>query len=126
MTKASEIVARSLRKIGVAAQGEAITAHDSADAIEALNAMMHGWKLAGVDLEHTDLALTDDFPLGAEFEEGTVYNLAARLSVDYELPAAFDADDWFRKFQAAYATAQLLTVDGALLNMPSQRNYYEI
>lgn len=102
MTTAADIVTRALRKIGVATASQPVNANELNDGVTALNAMMHAWKLAGVDVEHVDLTATDDFPLGPEFEEGTVYVLASRLSPDYEVPQGFDADDWFRKIQAAY------------------------
>lgn len=122
MTTAANIVERALRKIGVAASGEALQADDLQDGLEAMNAMMFAWKLAGVDTGHTALVAIDDFPLGAEFEEGTVYVLASRLSPDYEAPQAFDADDWFRKMQAAYTVIEDVVMPSALLSLPSRRS----
>ena len=120
MTTTRDIVTRAFRKIGVVSEGEALDA-DTADAgLDALNMMLHGWKLKGVDLTHTNLALSDTFSLDPEYEEGTVYLLAARLSPDYMAPASFDADDWFRGIQAAYMTITAATLPVALTTLPSK------
>lgn len=122
MTLTSEIVTRAARKIGVVASDEAMTADEIANGVIALNMMMHAWKLRGVDVEHVDLAATDTFSLDPEFEEGTVYLLASRMAPDYEIPPAFDADDWFRTIQAAYAPARVMTIPRLLLTLPTGRN----
>lgn len=122
MTLTSDIVTRAARKIGVVASDEAMTADEIANGVIALNMMMHAWKLRGVDVEHVDLAATDTFSLDPEFEEGTVYLLASRMSPDYEIPPAFDADDWFRTIQAAYAPARVMTIPRLLLTLPTGRN----
>lgn len=121
MTTAREIVTRALVKIGVADMGDSYESEQASHALGALNAMMHAWKLRGVDITHTDLALGDTFPLASEYEEGAAYMLASRISPDYQAPASFDADDWFRGFQAAYRQANAATMPPGLLNMPSQQ-----
>lgn len=121
MTTALDIVTRAFRKIDVGAEGEVLDADAASDGLVALNSMMHGWKLRSVDTEHTDLAAGDTFPLGPEFEEGTVYLLAGRLAPDYSAPQAFDADDWFRTFQAAYRVSTKVTVPKGLLYSPTGR-----
>lgn len=123
MTTVRDIVTRAYRKIGVGGHGEDLEAAEMADGVEALNAMIFGWKLAGVDTEHTAVTPSDTFPLDAEYEEGTVYLLADRLSPDYEMPARFDADAWFRRFQAAYFTATDVTLDDAVIKASS---YYRL
>lgn len=122
MTTASDIVTRALRKIGVKSSDEDASSEVMTEGLEALNAMMHGWKLQGVDLSHTDLALTDTFSLDPEYEEGTVYLLASRLSPDYTRPQAFDADAWFRGFQAAYASIDEVSMPSLLTNTTTQRD----
>lgn len=121
MATVSDIVTAALRKIGVASQGDAIEAMDLQDAIEALNRMLFAWKLSGVDTTPTALAATDDFPLSPEYEEGTIYVLASRLSTDYEVPQAFDADDYFRKIQAAYMLIDDVPMPKAMLNLSATR-----
>lgn len=120
MTATSEIVTRALRKARVVAKDETATADDMADGVDALNMMLHQWKLRGVDLTHTNLAAADTFSLNAEYEEGTVYLLAERLSKDYNRPVGFDADDFFRAIQAAYMTISVATIPNPLTKMPSQ------
>ena len=126
MALTSEIVARAYRKIGVAAEDEALTADQVDHGVDALNMMLHAWKLAGVDLSHSDLSATDTFTLDPEYHEGTVYMLAGRISPDYEMPQRFDADDFFRKIQAAYCTPGTVAIPLPLTRMPSQfrRNDY--
>lgn len=122
MTTVSKIVTKALQKIGVASASQPVSATDLNDGIDALNMMLSAWKLAGVDTLHTVLVATDTFPLAAEFEEGTVYVLASRLSTDYEAPQGFDADDWFRKIQAAYLVINDVKMPSAL--MYPRRGYF--
>ena len=119
MTTMADIVTRAHRKLGVIGRGDPLQAEEAREGIDALNAMMHAWKLRGVDIEHSDLALTADFPLAPEYVEGTIYLLAARLSPDFAIPPSFDADDWFRGMQAAYLTLPEVEVPTELSQMPS-------
>jgi hypothetical protein len=121
MATARDIVNRAFRKIDVAGVGEALDAEQSDEGLETLNMMLHEWKLRGVDLTHTDLAFGDTFPLASEYEMGTVYMLSAHLSPNYQAPSAFNADDFFRAIQAAYATIATVTLDSALTDLPSRR-----
>lgn len=120
MATANDIVTRALRKAAISAIDEAPSADDAANGLEALNMMLAAWKLRGVDTSHTALSGSDTFPLADEFEEGTVYLLAERLSPDYMRPRTFDADDWFRAIQAAYMTVEEVTLPTAISRMPSQ------
>ena len=112
------VLERALAKSG-GARSE-VYGEEARDALFALNTMMHAWKLAGVDIQHSDVDHSDNFPLGDEFIEGTIYLLASRISPDYEIPPFFDADDWFRKFQAAYAEDEAIEINRGLRHMPSQ------
>lgn len=120
MTTTRDVCQRALRKIGVLAHGETAEADNAVATLDDLNMMLAAWKLAAVDIGHTTLSLSDDFPLAAEYEEGTVFMLASRISPDYKAPAMFDADDFFRKIQAAYADPPLITIDAAVLRPPSR------
>lgn len=122
MTDVSKVVARAFRKNGMSGVGDTLTADEIAEGVDTLNAMMHGWKLRGVDIIHTDVSATDTFPLANEYLEGAIYLLAARLSPDYSIPPSFDADDWFRTFQAAYSTLPEADMPAALYQMPSQND----
>lgn len=105
MTTCREIVTAACRKIGIVAHDEAMDADMASNGMAALNYMLSAWELDGIALEHIDLALTDTFPLANKFREGVIYCLAARIAPAYTVPAGFDADDFFRKVQAAYTSA---------------------
>jgi len=120
MATVLDIVQRALRKAKVLGHGANATAEDAAPALEDLNMMLAAWTLAAVDITHTALDLTDAFPLADEFEEGTVYMLASRIVVDFAFPAQFDADDFFRRIQAAYAVVPDTTIPAALTCTVSQ------
>lgn len=101
--KTRDLIEAALRKIGVVAHDEPMTAEQAEIGLLALNMMLHAWELDGVDISHADLALTDDFPMEQKFHEGVVYCLASRISPDFTV-AGFDPSEWFRKVQAAFVT----------------------
>lgn len=115
-----DLCQRALRKAGVIDISEPADGEDFAVALDALNDMLAAWKLSGVDVNYSQLSGGSTFPLADEFIEGTVHNLAARLSVDYQAPLGFDPDDWFRKIQAAYMVIDTVALDAGLKNFPSQ------
>ncbi len=119
MTTARDITTLALQKARVTAVGEAPAAEDAAHALTALNNMMHGWELAGVDTEHTDLSDNDTFPLEDKFKRGTVFLLAAEISPEFEFPQNFDADDFMRQIQAAHLAIDSAAFDTSLLRMQS-------
>lgn len=116
MTTVRDIVERAHRKIGVVAQDEAMTADQGQAGLDAFNEMLHAWALDGITLSpaFTDAALTTTFPLEDKYREGTIYLLAGRLAPEYQAPAGFDADDFFRKVQAAYFVAPTATFDAVI------------
>ena len=120
MATIQDIVTAAYRKIGVVSEDEAMSDAMLTNGVDAFNRMLHGWKLRGVDVTHSDLTATDTFPLGDEYQEGAIYVLAGRISPDYMVPANFDADDWFRTIQAAYMTITTATMPTALTRMPSR------
>lgn len=119
MTTTRDIVERAYRKIGLKAEDEAITGDMLAHGVDTLNAMMFGWELFGININHTALAATSAFTLEPRFEEGTVYQLASRLSPDFLVPAP-DSDRFFRAMQAAYLVIDEMALPKALTRMPSQ------
>lgn len=121
MATIQDICTKALRKIGVVSEDETANADQIANAVDAFNMMVHGWKLSGVDFTHTDQVATDTFSLGDEYQEGTIYLLASRLSPDYTIPPSFDADSWFRAFQANNTTITEATFDKALTYLPSRK-----
>lgn len=120
MATCLDIIERAHRKIGVLSRDETLQAHDVAEGLGALNMMLFAWKLDAVDTSHSAKATADTFPLASEYEEGAVYVLASRLSPDFQAPAAFDADDWFRSIQAAYSSLTEVTLPSAITSLPSQ------
>ena len=121
MATALDIVRRAHRRLGVTGQGETLQAEMAAEGLEALNAMLHGWVLHGIDIGHADLALGDTFPLETTQHEAVVDCLAARLAPLYETPVRFDADAAFRAIQAAYLVVDEITLPLPLRRMPSRR-----
>ena len=119
MTTARDIVERAFRKLGVVASDEAMTADQAQNGLDALNMMMHGWMLDGIDVGHIDLQLADVFTMQPQFEEGCVYLLAERLSPDYSAPAAFDVSAFKKRLSAAY----LIIPDSKLDAVLTRRRY---
>ncbi len=124
MTTVLDVLTRAGRKCGIVADDEDMTAEIGANALIEFNDMLHEWKLRGVDLEHSDLVASDDFPLLPEFVSGVVHMLALRLSASYAVPIGFDADDFFRAIQIAYLVPAEATMPRSLTYMPSQRDRY--
>lgn len=118
-----DIVTRAFRKARIGGMGEVLDEEMSSEGLDALNGMLHEWKLRGVDLSHTDVELTDAFPLDPEYQDGATHMLAARISPDYARPRDFDADDFFRAIQAAYMTIEEITLPDGLADLPSSNGY---
>lgn len=102
MATVRDIVERAYRKIGVVASDEAMTADQGSSGVDALNMMMHGWILDGIDVGHVDLTISDTFDLEPSFHEGAVYMLASRLAPDYSRPITFDDREFKQKLAIAY------------------------
>lgn len=118
MTTVNDIVTRAYRKIGVVASDEPMTADQGQIGEDALNMMMHGLVLDGIDVAWTDAALADDFAMDPAFHEGLVYMLAARLAPDFSQPS-FDDSAFKRRLAAAYLIVPEAIIDPGLL----QRRY---
>ncbi|KIC39360.1 hypothetical protein [Leisingera sp. ANG-M7] len=121
MATMRDIVTRAYRKARIAGSGESLEAEQADEGNEQLNAMLHEWKLRGVDITHTDKGLSDTFPLGPEYEHGTVLLLAEAVGPEFNLPASFNADDFFRAIQAAYLTIDTVSFDKAVTEVPSKK-----
>lgn len=120
MATVQDIITRAYRKIGVAADDEALTADQMAAGLDALNDMIHAWVLRGVDVRHIDYEASDNFTLEDEFREGTVYELATRLSPDYQAPVSFNSDEWFRDMRRCYMKVEESEIPTPLVRMPSR------
>ena len=122
MATCRDIVERAYRKIGVVATDEAMTADQAQVGADALNMMMHGWLLDGIDVAHVDLQLADTFTLPPEFEEGTVYLLANRLAPDFTRPPV-EERRFRNRLSAAYSIVETVPAPYALRSTPSQRRW---
>jgi P22 tail accessory factor len=114
MTTARDIIERAFRKPGVVASDEPMTADQAENGVNAMNDMMHGWLLDGIDVGHVDLELADVFPLEPQYVEGTVYLLAERLSPDYSAPANFSPREFKQRLSAAFLIIPDSKIDTAL------------
>jgi hypothetical protein len=120
MATCRDLVEAAYRKIGVVATDEAMTADQAQVGMDALNRMMHGLALEGIDVGWSDAELADQFALDARFDEGIVYMLASRLAPDFSRPGFDD-----RSFRQGLANAFLIVptapVDRILRRTPLQR-----
>ncbi len=61
MTTTRSIVESALKRVRVVGLGEDASGDYATHVLGSLNDMMHGWAFSGVDIKHTDLALSDTF-----------------------------------------------------------------
>ena len=99
-----------------------MTADQAAEGLAALNAMMHGWELFGIDIGHSDLTLESVFPMADRFREATTYALAQRIAPDNA--ANFNGDEFIRALQAAYMTIEPVQMPTTLVVPPSRRRFW--
>lgn len=82
--KASTLVKRALRALGVVAEANEPSADMMTDGLSALGGMLAGWELRGVHLgAHYPLVADTDVPLAAREIECAVWSLAASLALEY-------------------------------------------
>jgi hypothetical protein len=113
MATVRDVVEMGLRKIGVVdPNGDEI-----AGAVAAFSAMVSGWKLQGIDIWHapeaygdgfpvpeidySDFAASDEFPMPDAFREAAAYCLAEKVAPEYG--KGMDASGYLRQIQAGYA-----------------------
>lgn len=119
MATVLDLITRAYRKIGVVASDDTLSADQAANGLDAFNAMMFGFPLVGINLEHTEQGLGDTVAVDAKYHEGLVYTLARRLGED-SLVAWPDEDRWVRAMQMATFIGVASVTDAALMNTPSQ------
>ena len=119
MATCRDLVERAFRKIGVVATDEAMTADQADIGMDALNMMMHGLVLEGIDTGYTSLELADQFSLDARYDESIVYMLANKIAPDFNRPGV---DDRLAKQRIANAFLIVpdVAIDGALRRTSSQ------
>lgn len=87
MTEVAKIVRDALVLCGRLDATEAPEAEDMVDGITALNRMMRGWEVEGLNLGWHDVeTVGEEAPLPPEAEEAVVYNLSLRLCGAYSMP----------------------------------------
>lgn len=122
MTTVLDVITRAHRKLGVSGQGEALSAEMAAEGLAALNDMMAGWRLQGINRLHIPLETgSEAFPMAPEFIEGVVYLLASRLGPNYEVPPSFDHSRFLRQLQTAFLSVEEVDMPTALTRLPSSR-----
>lgn len=121
MATVSKIIERAFRKIGVKSEDEALTADQQQAGLDAMNELVTGWQLHGINVSIYDMRATDEFPLAPRFEEAVIYMLASRLSPEYVVPAGFDYDAFLRLIQAQFVVVPTSKVDGMLKETTTQR-----
>ena len=118
MPSMNEIVLRSLRKLGVVAEDEGMTASQQASGLAALNSMMAGWRSAGVGYDHAELTGGSEYPLGARWVTHAVHLLAQEIAPDYG--QQYGADPYLRQLQAGFMDIPLISTRRVLRTTPSQ------
>lgn len=84
MATAQTIINRALRLCRVIDGEAAMSANDSADALETLNAMLAEWHEAGIGLpDYTLTSLTTELASDVADREAIAYQLALRLAPEY-------------------------------------------
>lgn len=122
MATATQIATGALKRLRVIGAGETPAAADVADATTALYQMINSWDAEGLE--------GDILPLDDRYEAGIIAMLAVRLAGDYgkqiDVVLAKDADDGWKRLQAAYIQPVTPTFDWALIRTPSRRFPYTV
>ena len=128
MTTINDIVARSLKRLRVISSEETASSQDASDVLAALNAMMLAGRNHGFDTNWKAKVLTDDFPLDGQHEQGVVAMLAVEVSEMFGKTAGQQlfqqSMDGRQSLQNDYGIIENMTLDSALINMPSNARYY--
>jgi hypothetical protein len=122
MATVRDIVDAAMRKIGVVAEDEALSADQAAHGAATLNRMIAGWELQGVIVGWRETGISEEIDLPLNLHEATVYCLAERLAPDYTRQAP-DAAMYFRQIQAAYLLVPDVEVPRIVRRTPSQRRW---
>ena len=128
MTTINDIVTRSLKRLRVISSEEAASSQDASDVLAALNAMMLAGRNHGFDTNWKTKVLTDDFPLDGQHEQGVAAMLAVEVSEMFGKSVGqqlFQQSlDGRQSLQNDFGIIEDMTLDSALINMPSNARYY--
>ena len=121
MATVRDVVIMGLRKIGVTDPNAA----EISAAVEAFGSMVSGWKIQGIDIWHSaealggglplpevnysDFAASDVFPMPDAYREATAYCLAEKLGPEYGMQ--MDATRYLRQIQSGYAIDTRVKMD---------------
>jgi hypothetical protein len=81
---ARKLITRAMVKINIVARGEAPTAAEAEDGLDALNELLHAWETDGIHIGHTDLTLDSDIDLPDSHIRGVRLLLALELASEHE------------------------------------------
>ena len=120
MVTVSDIITTAYRKLGIVGHGQEATGEQAEAGLDAFNAMLHGWRLEGIDFssglsvlqDAPDHAAADPFPLPATFREGATYCLAGRLAPEYSIGPQFDESAFKILMRSALMEIPTSAVDG--------------
>lgn len=131
MTSVRDICIEALNELQYFPANETPAAADVETARVRLNRMLRGWKADGVDVGLTvDLELADDFPMGAEHEEGVIALLAKRVAPAFNIMASQETQaralDGWQRILATYVVTPDASFDKALTRLPSRRWPYSV
>lgn len=113
---------RAARLIGVLADGEQLSANQTADMLTAMQSMLASWESEGITLSGlvgATLAAATELPLPATHDDAVQFNLAMMLAAEYGVqpsPIVVDrADKTFRVLQGSYASDITMVPELAML-----------
>lgn len=117
----ADLIEAAFRKIGIVGPGMAASGDESKAALQTFNAMLHAWRLEGINYgaptdplaDQMDYAETDNFPFPASFREGAIYCLASRIAPEYQLQG-FDVEAFKQLMRTALVVIPTSSVDPAL------------
>jgi hypothetical protein len=125
MATARDLVQAAMRKIGVVAEDEAMTADQGAHCAAVMNRMIAGWELQGVNVGWRETGLSEEVDLPLNIHEAVVACLAEKLAPDYGRPAPSAVME-FRQVAAAYMLIPDVEMPRALTSTPSQARRYRL
>lgn len=83
MATALEVITRALRKVRAYGAGETVSAEDAEDCLTALNDMLAGWAINGIDIAHVALDFSDELDVPDDHLEAIKLSLAERIASDF-------------------------------------------
>jgi hypothetical protein len=131
----NEIVSAAMRRLGLTQAGEAPTGDEYGIGIEALNDLVSGWRIRGLEMSYTSVESSaggDVSPFEDEDLDAVKALLAMRLAEEYgKMPSpmlAAAASTYWNALFGKYVTGPDMVTDSALLprNTPGSswpRNY---